>query len=447
VADDSQGPARPARRGARRDGVSSGVLEALVLLLFLPGAGCRFVYTRTVELSPRPRREGLRAESVSEVLLLPEEEIDLGRAALLVAREDRPDIEVGRHLRRLDEIAERLKRRLPEGTSVADAVRETVRLVQPVAAGARGGGPPAVQHDAARPAEAAGEGDLPPEIDLARILDGECAGNCLGSSLLYLAVAERAGLPLRGVSAPEHFFVRFDDGITRVNIEPTRGGRSVPDDGYRREKCVSDEAFDAGIYLRSESKRQVLANLLANRAGYRALGGRLERALRDAEAALAVKPYWPQAHVNRGLALELSGRLDEAGAEYRRALELDPHCAGALNNLAALRVRESEEMRAESSGEASPADAAAVIAAAAARGAKLESAERMIRLAVRLAPSRPEFRETAAAVAAARGDLGAARRRLGCALRLDPANERYAEALRKIETRLAGAGGAGSEEH
>jgi regulator of sirC expression with transglutaminase-like and TPR domain len=395
--------------------------------------GCRALYTRTFKPDVLPRAAGLAAETVAEVLTLPESEIDIGRAALLVAREDRPDLDVDAYLRRLDETAARLRRRLPEGTTAAEAVRQTVAVVQPRS---RSGRRPssrrrrraAVFDLSVRASDMPAKG-LPPEIDLARILDG-AEGNCLGLTLLYLAVAERAGLPLHGVSAPEHFFVRYDDGITRINVEPTRGGRTpVKDRAYIQSGRISRDSLDRGIHLRTESKRQVLASLLANRAGYRAVQGELAAAHGDALRALAVKPYWPQAYVNRGLVHELAGRAREAEADYRRALRLDPNCVGALNNLAALYSR----------GRAFGGGAETVPATAA------ETAEWMIRRAIRLAPTRPELHETAAAVAAARGQLRRARSRLRRAMALDPGDERYDRELRSLERRAGEASAASAD--
>lgn len=283
---------------------------------------------------------------------------------------------------------------------------------------------------------------LPPQIDLARILDG-AKGNCLGLTMLYLAVAERVGLPLYGVSAPEHSFVRYDDGVTRINIEPTRGGKILRDRAYIKAADISPDSIERGIYLRSESKRQMIASLLANRAGYRAMQGDLQGASGDATRALAVKPYWPQGYVNRGLVHELSGRAREAESDYRYALKLDPHCVGALNNLAALYSRGAGHP----AGSLLPGATVREPAIQTAKTGKdegggagggpvsgsLETAEWMIRRAMRLAPGRPELYETAAAVAAARGRLREARSRLRRAGRLDPDNTRYVRALKALD--------------
>ncbi len=300
----------PLRRVARESALrreqittspASAPLAALICAALAACAGCRALYTRTFSPNVLPRRGGLAAETVPEVLALPEDEIDIGRAALLVAREDRPELDVDLYVRRLDEIAARLQRRLPEGVPAGEAVHVTVAALT-VWAGIGGRrrreASPGTAWPTRRRAAMFGspvwtaeipEKGLPPEIDLARILDG-AKGNCLGLTLLYLAVAERVGLPLCGVSAPEHFFVRYDDGVTRINIEPTRGGRTLKDRTYIKGGDISRDSLDRGIYLRSESKRQVIASLLANRAGYRAMQGELLAASLDAMRALGTDP-------------------------------------------------------------------------------------------------------------------------------------------------------------
>ena len=61
--------------------------------------------------------------------------------------------------------------------------------------------------------------------------------------------------------------------------------------------------------------------------------GKLDEAVACYRRALELKPDYAEAHNNLGNALKDQGKLDEAVACYRRALELKPDFAEAHNNL------------------------------------------------------------------------------------------------------------------
>ena len=61
--------------------------------------------------------------------------------------------------------------------------------------------------------------------------------------------------------------------------------------------------------------------------------GKLDEAVACYRRALELKPDFAEAHNNLGVALKEQGKLDEAVACYRRALELKPDFAEAHNNL------------------------------------------------------------------------------------------------------------------
>ncbi|MHC4251359.1 MAG: hypothetical protein ACYS9X_19740, partial [Planctomycetota bacterium] len=107
-----RGVLRGAGRLARIPATAASVACALVLV-----TGCRTFYDATVTPSPLPRARGLAVESLPEALRLPEEEIDIGRAALLVARDERPELDIDLYLRRLDDLGARVRRRVTEGTA------------------------------------------------------------------------------------------------------------------------------------------------------------------------------------------------------------------------------------------------------------------------------------------------------------------------------------------
>ncbi len=59
-----------------------------------------------------------------------------------------------------------------------------------------------------------------------------------------LLIAEKADLPLHGAFANDHFFVRFDNGKTHLNIELLRFGECMPDKWYSEKYGSKDGSAD-----------------------------------------------------------------------------------------------------------------------------------------------------------------------------------------------------------
>ncbi|HEX2957513.1 MAG TPA: tetratricopeptide repeat protein, partial [Chitinispirillaceae bacterium] len=79
-------------------------------------------------------------------------------------------------------------------------------------------------------------------------------GTCLGISLLVLQIGEKLGFPLHGVLVPGHFFVRFDDGMSKRNFEPLRHGEHMPELWYRETWPTNDTVRYS---LRNYTKKEV----------------------------------------------------------------------------------------------------------------------------------------------------------------------------------------------
>jgi regulator of sirC expression with transglutaminase-like and TPR domain len=157
-------------------------------------------------------------------------------------------------------------------------------------------------------------------------------GYCLSLSIVALAVAERAGIPLRGVGMPNHFFVRFDDGKIRRNFELTRAGAEVTDAEFR-ERMGSAWREDS-VYLKNLTTQQIRAFLLHNRGFVAMAQGKRAEAAADFREALKLMPDLPETHRNLGVLLGEDGKFAEARAEFDRALQLFANDADALVNRA-----------------------------------------------------------------------------------------------------------------
>ncbi|MEB3357415.1 MAG: tetratricopeptide repeat protein [Synechococcales bacterium] len=74
------------------------------------------------------------------------------------------------------------------------------------------------------------------------------------------------------------------------------------------------------------------AALWSNRGNARVSQNKLEEAIADYNRAIELDPTAPDPYLNRGTALEGLERWDEAIADYNRVLELDPNDPAAYNN-------------------------------------------------------------------------------------------------------------------
>lgn len=82
-----------------------------------------------------------------------------------------------------------------------------------------------------------------------------------GACLLMLLLGEKADIPLSLLSVNSHYFVRFDNGRIRRNIELLSGGSEYPDSWY-----ISNFAKDTLDTLRTLSSREAAGVLYYNAA-------------------------------------------------------------------------------------------------------------------------------------------------------------------------------------
>jgi len=87
---------------------------------------------------------------------------------------------------------------------------------------------------------------------------------CLTYMLLYLGIAERLGLPIVGINVPEHLALRWNLSYGKhVNWEATVPD-TYDDESYIYWKNISEVAVKNGVYLRSLSKKEVIAHVYYN---------------------------------------------------------------------------------------------------------------------------------------------------------------------------------------
>lgn len=126
-------------------------------------------------------------------------------------------------------------------------------------------------------------------------------GNCVSMPVLFLIVADRIGLKVRLAAAPLHLFVRYTDpGGVDHNLEATSGGHEAPAEYYRAKLPMTDRAIQSGIYMRTLSERETIAQMAASVLDFLMAERRYQEAADVADAILAVSPRDAYAMVKKG---------------------------------------------------------------------------------------------------------------------------------------------------
>ena len=263
---------------------------------------------------------------------------------------------------------------------------------------------------------------------------GRKEGDCVGLSLIYLAVARRLELPVHLVTWPSHVLVRYEDGPDRFNIETTAKGqiRSVDDPIQHRRGRVA-----GGIHC------MALPHPRARGVLYHVWGSILAGRGRHAEAcerfarAVEINPRDAEAHALWGAALHRLSRYEQACRRYADVAAIDPshgevhiRWAFTLNRMG--KYAEACEKCARAV-ELAPKFADAWYGwgfALAKLGKHTEACEKF----ARATELHPRFASAYAAWAAALARMGKraeARAKLDKALALDPALKPKLDAIRK----------------
>lgn len=287
------------------------LLSVFILLFLLPCAA----FGQRVRLA-NVGKSGLNVTSLEQVLRLSEDEIDLATATV-IASEYWSDMVAGRrYLDELDamatEIVIRLRRqRLPMDARAIPVINQY--LFEEL-------GFQTISH-----------ADDPNDLFLHSVMDRR-QGYCLSLSILYLSIGERLGLDLYGVVVPGHFFVRYDNGRVRYNIETTSNGASPPDEHYRTKFNVPEGNRDS-IYMKNLNKRQSLGCFFNNLGNVYSEIGDIETAMLALERAVAINPSLSESRANLGNMYLQKNRVNEAIRQYREALALNPGDPKTYNNL------------------------------------------------------------------------------------------------------------------
>ncbi len=261
-------------------------------------------------------KSGLYARSIEQVLRLDAEEVDLATAVLIISEQWNDNVYGRRYISKIDDMALEIRSRLEAKRLKANY--KAIAVINKYLFDELG-------------FESVPEANNPEDLFLHSVLDKK-RGYCLSLSVLYLSLGERLGLPLYGVVAPGHFFVRYDDGQIRFNIEATSKGGNATDEHYINKFKVPQGDND-NIYMVNLNKIQTLGCFFNNLGNSYSDIGNTESALLALERAVQINPSLAESRINLGNVYLKTGRIKDAIYEYQTALKINPNDAKAHNNL------------------------------------------------------------------------------------------------------------------
>lgn len=225
----------------------------------------------------------------ARLLRTPEEKLDVGFAALILAREVYPKLDVAAYSKKIDGLAAQAQEFIARhGRGDPDSV---IRALNSFLYKVHG-----LHYDPSLEAW-----DKTENYFLPKILDTK-EGTCANMPVLYMAVAQRLRYPVYSVAVPEHQFLRYASlGLKEANIEATGGGGYIPDERYMKESRVDERGLKNSDYLKTLSNREWLAHMIDTTA----------------------------------VALSKQGKIDRAIYLLDRGVKINPKCAGCYHNLGA----------------------------------------------------------------------------------------------------------------
>jgi regulator of sirC expression with transglutaminase-like and TPR domain len=210
----------------------------------------------------------------------------IDQVALLVAAEERPDLDVSHYMRELDAIAARVAAEIKHELDPYLIVGTLNRVLFK---------------------DLGFRGNLSDYYDPANSFLDQVLERRLGIpitlSIVYLEVARRCRLPVVGVSFPGHFLVSYQAAEERLILDCFRSGEVVLP---RHFQSRLDEMFDKKLRFRSEHleptpPRAVVARLLTNLKAIYWRRNDYRRALGVSERLILVNPNLPEEYRDRGV--------------------------------------------------------------------------------------------------------------------------------------------------
>jgi regulator of sirC expression with transglutaminase-like and TPR domain len=253
-------------------------------------------------------------EEFRQVVNRADEAVDLARAALVIARSDYPELDIGAYISRLDQLSIKASRRLgsaPEDSR--DGIYHSIAALNHVLFTEEG------YHGNTDDYFDPRNSFLNEVIDLRK-------GIPISLSVLYMEIGQRIGLPLQGVGFPGHFLVKYSDDKGEIMIDPFNRGelRSLASLHRLLHDLYGGRVVFNPSLLEAVGKKQILRRMLNNLKAIYLRNNDLVKGLSVLQRLLILEPDSPEEVRDRGAVYLKLECFNQALEDFERYLRLAP---------------------------------------------------------------------------------------------------------------------------
>jgi len=239
----------------------------------------------------------------------PDEQINLERAALYIAQEEYPDLDVDEYLNALDMMADDVREQLP----IESYPLKILKTINHYLYGNLGfAGNTENYYD-------------PRNSFLNDVIDRR-TGIPITLSLVYLAIAQRLDFPMVGIGMPGHFLIRPIQEDMDIFVDAFSQGEILfPQDCQDRLNQMSGQSVEMQPqFLAAVTPRQFLARMLTNLKATYLSRGEMEKVLAAIERILLLFPNAAFELRDRGILYFRMNRWIEARQDLEAYLDALP---------------------------------------------------------------------------------------------------------------------------
>lgn len=262
----------------------------------------------------------LARQLFNEEVNQPDEQIDLAKAALAIAQQEYPDLEVGEYLNALDTMAMEIAEQLPPERYPLKVLK-TINQYLYTDLGFQGNS----------------QDYYDPRNSFLNEVIERRTGIPISLALLYLEVAKRIDFPMVGIGMPGHFLIRPDFEDAEIFVDAFHQGEIL-----FKQDCLDRlrQLYQQPVQLKPNllepvTNRQYLVRMLTNLKFIYIQNQAIKKALEMVEWILLLFPDAPLELRDRGLLYYQTGHWREAIEDLEIYLAMLPNAgdAGTIRQL------------------------------------------------------------------------------------------------------------------